>query len=141
MFPVDAVNNVYEPVWRMGSAATAGTFATLLTHPLDVVRARLTVVKDAKGKLLGNWDSGLDLFSVARHRSYSRCSRATRRISWTLQRSRSYASIHCPVSRRAAIVIRLYEIESVSYGFEPQYQSFCFVWHRCRNPGANRERL
>ncbi|XP_065839630.1 uncharacterized protein [Oscarella lobularis] len=60
MFPVDAVNNVYEPVWRMGSAATAGTFATLLTHPLDVVRARLTVVKDAKG-------IGRTLVALARH--------------------------------------------------------------------------
>ena len=43
-FPLDkSQNSRWQPVWRMGAGATAGVFATLVTHPMDVVRARLTV--------------------------------------------------------------------------------------------------
>lgn len=42
-FPLDRTSSPWNPVWRMGAGATAGTFATLLTHPIDVVRARLTI--------------------------------------------------------------------------------------------------
>ena len=37
----------------MGAGASAGVIATLLTHPIDVVRARITVhqTKQYKGKI------------------------------------------------------------------------------------------
>ena len=38
----------------MGAGATAGTFATLLTHPIDVVRARLTIQSQATQHYRGN---------------------------------------------------------------------------------------
>ena len=48
MFPAE-FDRKYEPLWRMAAGATAGIFATLLTHPLDVARARLTVQVSDKG--------------------------------------------------------------------------------------------
>lgn len=42
-FPLDRTSSPWNPLWRMGAGATAGIFATLLTHPIDVVRARLTI--------------------------------------------------------------------------------------------------
>ena len=42
-FPLDDSSSPYNAVWRMGAGAFAGMFATLLTHPMDVVRAKLTV--------------------------------------------------------------------------------------------------
>ncbi|XP_065067634.1 uncharacterized protein LOC135693173 isoform X1 [Rhopilema esculentum] len=41
--PVDNEKNPNQPLWRLLSGATAGVVANTLTHPLDVVRARLTV--------------------------------------------------------------------------------------------------
>ena len=40
---MDCTSSSWNPVWRMGAGASAGIFATILTHPIDVVRARLTV--------------------------------------------------------------------------------------------------
>jgi solute carrier family 25 phosphate transporter 23/24/25/41 len=48
LFPAE-IDEKYEPLWRMAAGATAGIFATLLTHPLDVARARLTVQVKDKG--------------------------------------------------------------------------------------------
>ena len=33
----------YNAVYRMGAGAFAGMFATILTHPMDVIRAKLTI--------------------------------------------------------------------------------------------------
>jgi len=41
--PVDNVNNPNQPIWRLFAGATAGVVSATATHPLDVVRARLTV--------------------------------------------------------------------------------------------------
>ena len=40
---MDQKSSPWNPVLRMGAGAFAGVFATVLTHPIDVVRARLTV--------------------------------------------------------------------------------------------------
>ena len=49
--PVDNVKNPNQPFWRFLSGATAGVIATTATHPLDVVRARITVqTKSSAGK-------------------------------------------------------------------------------------------
>lgn len=37
------MKNPQQPVWRFLSGATAGIVSTTVTHPLDVVRARLTI--------------------------------------------------------------------------------------------------
>lgn len=37
-------------LWRMGAGASAGMAATLLTHPIDVVRARITVQQTKRYK-------------------------------------------------------------------------------------------
>ena len=42
-FPLDGEQSVINSLWRMGAGASAGMTATLLTHPFDVVRARITV--------------------------------------------------------------------------------------------------
>ena len=46
-------------MWRMGAGAFAGVFATVLTHPMDVIRARLTVQshtnKQYKGLCASAW--------------------------------------------------------------------------------------
>ncbi len=42
-FPLDDTSSSYNALWRMGAGAFAGMFATLLTHPIDVIRAKLTV--------------------------------------------------------------------------------------------------
>ena len=42
-FPLDRTSSPWNPLWRMGAGASAGIFATILTHPIDVVRARLTI--------------------------------------------------------------------------------------------------
>lgn len=40
---MDGDRSVVNSLWRMGAGALAGMTATLLTHPIDVVRARITV--------------------------------------------------------------------------------------------------
>lgn len=52
--PVDNLKNPQQPLWRFISGGTAGIFSTVLTHPLDVVRARLTV-QDSSTKGSGNY--------------------------------------------------------------------------------------
>lgn len=47
-FPLDQNANPWNPVWRMGAGAFAGVFATVLTYPMDVVRAKLTVQSQAR---------------------------------------------------------------------------------------------
>jgi solute carrier family 25 phosphate transporter 23/24/25/41 len=45
--PLDAPSSSWStPLWRMGAGASAGIFATLLTHPMDVIRAQLTIQPD-----------------------------------------------------------------------------------------------
>eukprot|EP00111_Clytia_hemisphaerica_P004439 TCONS_00012687-protein len=41
--PVDNTKNPNQPLWRFVSGVTAGIVSTAATHPLDVVRARLTI--------------------------------------------------------------------------------------------------
>lgn len=41
--PADSQLDAYEPLWRMAAGAGAGAIATVLTYPLDLVRARLAV--------------------------------------------------------------------------------------------------
>eukprot|EP00794_Sanderia_malayensis_P015814 gene15814-17409_t len=41
--PVDNEKNPNQPLWRLFSGATAGAVANAFTHPMDVVRARLTI--------------------------------------------------------------------------------------------------
>ena len=50
-FPLDGDQSIVNSLWRMGAGASAGMIATLLTHPIDVVRARITVqqTKQYKG--------------------------------------------------------------------------------------------
>ena len=43
LFPADSQLDIYEPLWRGIAGAGAGSFATILTYPLDLVRARLAV--------------------------------------------------------------------------------------------------
>lgn len=50
MFPLDGAQSTNNSLWRMGAGASAGILATVLTHPIDVVRARLTVQKTAHYK-------------------------------------------------------------------------------------------
>jgi len=48
--PVDNEKNPNQPLWRLLSGATAGVVANSCTHPLDVVRARLTVQDMSSGQ-------------------------------------------------------------------------------------------
>ena len=50
--PVDNERNPNQPLWRLLSGATAGVVANSLTHPLDVVRARLTVQDISSGGVI-----------------------------------------------------------------------------------------
>ncbi|XP_032236106.1 mitochondrial adenine nucleotide transporter ADNT1 [Nematostella vectensis] len=52
--PVDNDKNPHQPLWRFVSGATAGVVATASTHPLDVVRARLTV-QDMSTRSISNY--------------------------------------------------------------------------------------
>ena len=52
--PVDNEKNPSQPLWRILSGATAGVIATSATHPLDVVRARLTV-QDQSFRAVGQY--------------------------------------------------------------------------------------
>lgn len=52
--PVDNSKNPNQPLWRFLSGATAGVIATTATHPLDVVRARLTI-QDLSIKNVSNY--------------------------------------------------------------------------------------
>ena len=45
---MDNSKNPNQPLWRLFSGASAGVVANTITHPLDVVRARLTV-QDLRG--------------------------------------------------------------------------------------------
>lgn len=36
--------NILEPFWRFTAGVVAGIISTILTHPLDVLRVRLTVL-------------------------------------------------------------------------------------------------
>ncbi len=58
-FPLDKSSSPWNPVWRMGAGAVAGVFATLLTHPMDVVRARLTVQSRQETQYRGILQLGL----------------------------------------------------------------------------------
>ena len=42
-FPLDDSSSHYNALWRMAAGAFAGMFATVFTHPIDVIRAKLTV--------------------------------------------------------------------------------------------------
>lgn len=49
--PADDEFDKYEPFYRMGCGGAAALIANTLTYPLDVVRAKLTVVNGSEGKL------------------------------------------------------------------------------------------
>lgn len=63
-FPLDSTSSSYNTVWRMGAGAFAGVFATVVTHPMDVVRARLTVQSHSAKTYRGLFHG---LREVARH--------------------------------------------------------------------------
>lgn len=52
-FPLDKGNSQRQAMWRMGAGALAGSFATILTHPMDVIRANLTVQSPANSVYRG----------------------------------------------------------------------------------------
>lgn len=54
-FPLDQGSVKKNAAWRASSGLVAGVFATLLTHPVDVVRARLTVQDHFHKQYTGNW--------------------------------------------------------------------------------------
>ena len=61
-FPLDQGSAKKNAAWRTTSGLVAGVFATLFTHPVDVVRARLTVQDHLHKQYTGDW--GVCIFSV-----------------------------------------------------------------------------
>ncbi len=55
VFPLDSGTLSLNMAGRMFIGGLAGLFATLVTHPIDVVRARLTV-QDSSNKTYGGTD-------------------------------------------------------------------------------------
>lgn len=101
MFPVDSIDSSLEPLWRMAAGATAGTFATMLTHPLDVVRARLTVY-------VGDGTTAVrpgDVLSVV--------------LVLFMQFSCVYRYLNSVVSRGMTVLVEVYVLESCHFVLDP----------------------
>jgi solute carrier family 25 (mitochondrial phosphate transporter), member 23/24/25/41 len=53
--PADSTFDAYEPLYRGSVAACAGIVGQLVTYPIDVVRARMTVVPEHNQSVLGSF--------------------------------------------------------------------------------------
>ena len=64
----------FEPIWRGGIGAVASLVGTVVSHPLDVIRTRLTLQSAGKGKQMyrGIWDAARTIFAQEGYRGLCR---------------------------------------------------------------------